>query len=65
MRVGEYVRVVNRKEAIAIALELARPGDVVILAGKGHETYQIIGTQKISFDERAIVAELVGSAVQL
>jgi UDP-N-acetylmuramoyl-L-alanyl-D-glutamate--2,6-diaminopimelate ligase len=65
MRVGEYVRVANRREAIAIALELARPGDVVVLAGKGHETYQIIGTQKISFDERAIVAELVGSAVQL
>jgi UDP-N-acetylmuramoyl-L-alanyl-D-glutamate--2,6-diaminopimelate ligase len=63
MRVGQYVRVVNRKEAIAIALELARPGDVVVLAGKGHETYQIIGTQKLSFDERAIVAELVGSAV--
>jgi UDP-N-acetylmuramoyl-L-alanyl-D-glutamate--2,6-diaminopimelate ligase len=60
MRVGEYVRVVNRKEAIAIALETARPGDVVVLAGKGHETYQVIGTQKLDFDERAIVADLLG-----
>lgn len=58
MRAGEYVRVVNRKEAIAAALEMAKPGDVVLLAGKGHETYQIIGNQKISFDERAIVADL-------
>src|SRR5207253_6956580 len=41
MRSGEYVRVINRKEAIAAALEMAKPGDVVLLAGKGHETYQI------------------------
>ncbi|MGQ0813327.1 MAG: UDP-N-acetylmuramoyl-L-alanyl-D-glutamate--2,6-diaminopimelate ligase [Gemmatimonadota bacterium] len=61
MRVGEYVRVVNRREAIAIALEMARPGDVIVLAGKGHETYQIIGSQKFDFDERAIVADLLGS----
>ncbi|HEX6559992.1 MAG TPA: UDP-N-acetylmuramoyl-L-alanyl-D-glutamate--2,6-diaminopimelate ligase, partial [Longimicrobiales bacterium] len=60
MRVGEFVRSVNRKEAIGMALEMARPGDVVLLAGKGHETYQVIGTQKIDFDERAIVAELLG-----
>jgi UDP-N-acetylmuramoyl-L-alanyl-D-glutamate--2,6-diaminopimelate ligase len=60
MRVGEYVRAVNRKEAIAIALEMARPRDVVVLAGKGHETYQVIGTQKLDFDERAIVSDLLG-----
>lgn len=64
MRTGEFVRVANRKEAIAIALEMARPGDVVLLAGKGHETYQVIGTQKVDFDERAIVAELVGAGVR-
>lgn len=61
MRVGEYVRVVNRREAIAAALEMARPGDVVLLAGKGHETYQIVGSQKLDFDERAIVADLLGA----
>ena len=31
---------------------LARPGDIILLAGKGHETYQIIGTEKIHFDDR-------------
>jgi UDP-N-acetylmuramoyl-L-alanyl-D-glutamate--2,6-diaminopimelate ligase len=61
MRAGEFVRVVNRRDAIAIALEMARPGDVVVLAGKGHETYQIVGSQKLDFDERAIVAELLGT----
>jgi UDP-N-acetylmuramoyl-L-alanyl-D-glutamate--2,6-diaminopimelate ligase len=61
MRTGEYVRVVNRRDAIAIALEMARPGDVVVLAGKGHETYQIVGSQKLDFDERAIVADLLGT----
>jgi UDP-N-acetylmuramoyl-L-alanyl-D-glutamate--2,6-diaminopimelate ligase len=61
MRTGEFVRVVNRRDAIAIALEMARPGDVVVLAGKGHETYQIVGSQKLDFDERAIVAQLLGT----
>jgi UDP-N-acetylmuramoyl-L-alanyl-D-glutamate--2,6-diaminopimelate ligase len=61
MRSGEFVRAVNRREAIAIALEMARPNDVVVLAGKGHETYQIIGSQKHEFDERVIVRDLLGT----
>ncbi len=52
-----YEVIENRREAIGRALELAGPGDVVILAGKGHETYQIIGREKNHFDEREIVAE--------
>ncbi len=52
-----YDVIENRREAIGRALEIARPGDVVILAGKGHETYQIIGRQKNHFDEREIVAD--------
>ena len=48
----------DRREAIALALELARPGDTILLAGKGHETYQIVGAAKQPFDERAIVREL-------
>jgi UDP-N-acetylmuramoyl-L-alanyl-D-glutamate--2,6-diaminopimelate ligase len=59
MKTGEYARIVNRRQAIAEALRSARPGDVVLLAGKGHETYQIVGSQKLDFDERAIVAELM------
>ncbi len=59
MKTGEYARIVNRRQAIAEALRSARAGDVVLLAGKGHETYQIVGSQKFDFDERAIVAELM------
>jgi UDP-N-acetylmuramoyl-L-alanyl-D-glutamate--2,6-diaminopimelate ligase len=51
-------REVDRRKAIALALELAREGDTIILAGKGHETYQVIGTEKHPFDEREIVREL-------
>lgn len=47
----------NRREAICWALDNSKPGDVLILAGKGHETYQIFGTDKIHFDEREVVAE--------
>jgi UDP-N-acetylmuramoyl-L-alanyl-D-glutamate--2,6-diaminopimelate ligase len=51
-------REVDRRKAIALALKLARTGDAILLAGKGHETYQIIGTEKRPFDEREIVREL-------
>ena len=51
-------RVENRREAIAAALDEARPDDVILLAGKGHETYQIRGTVKEPFDEKVVVAEL-------
>jgi UDP-N-acetylmuramoyl-L-alanyl-D-glutamate--2,6-diaminopimelate ligase len=61
MKTGEYARIVNRREAIAEALRSARAGDVVLLAGKGHETYQIVGSQKLDFDERAIVADLMSN----
>jgi UDP-N-acetylmuramoyl-L-alanyl-D-glutamate--2,6-diaminopimelate ligase len=47
----------NRRQAIEFALCKARKGDTVILAGKGHETYQIIGNEKIPFDEREVVQE--------
>ncbi len=47
----------NRRQAIEFALSKARKGDTVILAGKGHETYQVIGKEKIHFDEREIIEE--------
>lgn len=47
----------NRRQAIEFALSKAKKGDTVLLAGKGHETYQIIGKEKILFDERKIVKE--------
>jgi len=57
-----HERITDRRQAIARALQAARPGDTVLLAGKGHETYQVIGTEKQPFDEREIVASLLGRA---
>ena len=53
----EYAVVENRVEAIRYAKDHAQPEDVVILAGKGHETYQIVGHEKRHLDEREIVAD--------
>jgi len=47
----------DRREAIAYALDHARAGDVVVLAGKGHETYQEVGTERRPLDERQVVRE--------
>jgi UDP-N-acetylmuramoyl-L-alanyl-D-glutamate--2,6-diaminopimelate ligase len=54
----EHERIEDRREAIARALATASPDDVILLAGKGHETYQIRGTARLPFDEREIVREL-------
>jgi UDP-N-acetylmuramoyl-L-alanyl-D-glutamate--2,6-diaminopimelate ligase len=56
----EYRRVVDRRAAIGAALREAGPDDLVLLAGKGHETYQIVGTERYPFDELEIVRELQG-----
>jgi UDP-N-acetylmuramoyl-L-alanyl-D-glutamate--2,6-diaminopimelate ligase len=56
---GTHERYVDRRAAIARALEIAAPDDVILLAGKGHETYQIRGTTKHPFDEQIIVRELM------
>ncbi len=50
---------VNRTKAIELALNEAEENDIILLAGKGHETYQIIGTEKHHYDEREIVKELL------
>lgn len=52
-----YICIVNRQEAIEYAIKNAQEGDVIILAGKGHETYQIFKDRTIHFDEREIVKE--------
>ncbi|HEX2717493.1 MAG TPA: UDP-N-acetylmuramoyl-L-alanyl-D-glutamate--2,6-diaminopimelate ligase [Gemmatimonadaceae bacterium] len=54
-----HERVEDRRAAIARALDIAGANDVVVLAGKGHETYQIRGTTKYPFDEKEIVQELI------
>jgi UDP-N-acetylmuramoyl-L-alanyl-D-glutamate--2,6-diaminopimelate ligase len=53
-------RLTDRREAIHAALNEAQPGDTVLLAGKGHETYQVVGHDKLPFDERAIVLDGLG-----
>lgn len=55
----EYVVIENRREAIRYALKHAQPSDVIVLAGKGHETYQEICGVKYPFDEKIVVAELL------
>jgi UDP-N-acetylmuramoyl-L-alanyl-D-glutamate--2,6-diaminopimelate ligase len=52
-----YIREVDRRKAIETALALGCPGDTIFIGGKGHETYQIIGTIKHSFDDRLVVRE--------
>lgn len=54
-----YVVVENRREAIKWALEHAEKDDIILLAGKGHETYQILPTGTIHFDEREVVADIL------
>jgi UDP-N-acetylmuramoyl-L-alanyl-D-glutamate--2,6-diaminopimelate ligase len=53
-----HERIEDRRAAIERALSIATPADVIVLAGKGHEDYQIRGTEKLPFDEKVIVGEL-------
>ena len=57
---GKYEIIVDRREAIEKAIKMMNKRDLVILAGKGHETYQEINKQKFPFDERVIVKEILG-----
>ena len=52
-----FYALVDRREAIGLAVAAARPGDTVLIAGKGHENYQILGTTKIHFDDREEAAQ--------
>ena len=56
---GEYIAVCDRKEAIRYAIEHGRPGDVIVLAGKGHETYQEIKGVKYDMDDRNLIKEVL------
>ena len=52
-----YLRITDRREAIRTASMLAKPGDIILIAGKGHEDYQIIGIEKHHFDDREQIRE--------
>lgn len=56
---GEYVEIIDRKEAIAYAIHHGEPGDIVILAGKGHEDYQEIKGKKTPMDERVLIQQIL------
>jgi UDP-N-acetylmuramoyl-L-alanyl-D-glutamate--2,6-diaminopimelate ligase len=54
----KYLRIADRRQAIQAAIDLANPGTVVVIAGKGHETTQVVGNREEPFDDRAVAAEL-------
>jgi UDP-N-acetylmuramoyl-L-alanyl-D-glutamate--2,6-diaminopimelate ligase len=56
---GNYVSITDRKAAIEHAIKLAKPGDMIVIAGKGHETYQIIGNNVLPFDDRKVAREIL------
>jgi UDP-N-acetylmuramoyl-L-alanyl-D-glutamate--2,6-diaminopimelate ligase len=51
----------DRRKAITQAIKMAEPGDMVLLAGKGHETYQEIGRERIDFDDAAVAADVLNT----
>ena len=61
---GKYVEIVDRREAIAYVIRHGQPGDVIVLAGKGHEDYQEIEGKKYPMDERDIIADVLAGRQQ-
>ncbi len=59
---GKYVEIIDRKEAIRYAIDEAQVGDVIVLAGKGHEDYQEIKGVKYDMDERMLISEVVAES---
>ncbi len=58
---GKYIEIIDRREAIAYVIHNGQPGDVIVLAGKGHEDYQEIKGQKYPMDERDIIRDVLSS----
>lgn len=56
---GEYIEICDRREAIAFAIDHGQPGDIIVLAGKGHEDYQEIEGVKHPMDERVLIAQIL------
>ncbi len=57
---SQVTQIDDRREALAHAISVAKPDDVILLAGKGHETYQLIGDSRLDFDDCAVARELLG-----
>ena len=56
---GKYIEICDRKEAIAYAIDHGEEGDIIVLAGKGHEDYQEIKGVKYPMDERNLIADIL------
>ena len=56
---GKHIEIADRKEAIAFAIHHGEPGDIIVLAGKGHEDYQEINGKKYPMDERVLIADIL------
>ena len=61
---GRYVEICDRKEAVAYAIDHGEPGDIIVLAGKGHEDYQEINGVKYPMDERVLIKEILAERQQ-
>ena len=61
--VKPYEKIADRQEAIFVAIAMAQPGDTVVIAGKGHEDYQILADKTIHFDDREVAREALGGIV--
>jgi len=59
VRADQYETILDREQAIGAALKRAQPGDIVLIAGKGHETYQIVGAQTLPFDDREVTHRII------
>ncbi len=57
--IHSYTVIPERRKAIEMAIDAARQGDIILIAGKGHEDYQILGTNKIPFDDRIVVEQIL------
>jgi UDP-N-acetylmuramoyl-L-alanyl-D-glutamate--2,6-diaminopimelate ligase len=58
-RGADTLTIVDRREAIAKALEMGREGSAVVIAGKGHETYQVLRDRTVPFDDRQVARDLL------
>jgi len=61
VRSAEWTAIVDRRAAIEHAIALARPGDLVLIAGKGHETYQEVGGRVLPFDDGRVAREALAA----
>lgn len=61
---SKYSVIPDRREAIAYAIKMAQPKDVILIAGKGHETYQLINDQVLHFDDREVASEILKESIK-